>query len=141
MGGGTRHTGRRNGVPVVHHTLRARTQTGMAVLGEGPLAKSPMECPLHLFIERARFVTLHHTFDGILQADMAILDEIDSGLDIDALRDVAKAVNALKGEETGVLMVTHYKVRYAQRDGGVRCLNRMAAYQARSGHIHWLHPT
>lgn len=41
---------------------------------------------------------------------MAILDEIDSGLDIDALRDVSKAVNALKGINTGVLMVTHYKV-------------------------------
>ncbi|KAG2491944.1 hypothetical protein HYH03_009677 [Edaphochlamys debaryana] len=46
---------------------------------------------------------------AVLEADMAILDEIDSGLDIDALRDVAKAVNQLKSEETGVLMVTHYK--------------------------------
>lgn len=44
------------------------------------------------------------------QADMAILDEIDSGLDIDALRDVAKAVNQLRSDDTGVLMVTHYKV-------------------------------
>lgn len=41
---------------------------------------------------------------------MAILDEIDSGLDIDALRDVAKAVNALRRPDSGVLMVTHYKV-------------------------------
>ncbi|EFJ47262.1 iron-sulfur cluster assembly protein [Volvox carteri f. nagariensis] len=46
---------------------------------------------------------------AVLEADMAILDEIDSGLDIDALRDVAKAVNQLKNEDTGVLMVTHYK--------------------------------
>lgn len=46
---------------------------------------------------------------AVLEADMAILDEIDSGLDIDALRDVAKAVNALKKGDTGVLMVTHYK--------------------------------
>jgi Fe-S cluster assembly ATP-binding protein len=44
------------------------------------------------------------------QAKMAILDEIDSGLDIDALRDVAKAVNALKRPDSSVLMVTHYKV-------------------------------
>lgn len=43
---------------------------------------------------------------------MSILDEIDSGLDIDALRDVSKAVNALKTKETGILMVTHYKVRH-----------------------------
>ncbi len=46
-----------------------------------------------------------------LQSDMSILDEIDSGLDIDALRDVAKAVNTLRTQDTGVLMVTHYKVR------------------------------
>lgn len=41
---------------------------------------------------------------------MAILDEIDSGLDIDALRDVANAVNGLRNEQTGILLVTHYKV-------------------------------
>mmetsp|Transcript_1019 Transcript_1019/g.1650 ORF Transcript_1019/g.1650 Transcript_1019/m.1650 type:complete len:286 (-) Transcript_1019:1070-1927(-) len=46
---------------------------------------------------------------AVLEADMSILDEIDSGLDIDALRDVAKAVNALKTKESGVLLVTHYK--------------------------------
>ena len=46
---------------------------------------------------------------------MAILDEIDSGLDIDAVRDVAKAVNALKRPDSGVLMVTHYKVRLMLR--------------------------
>jgi hypothetical protein len=42
---------------------------------------------------------------------MSILDEIDSGLDIDALRDVAGAVNGLKRPTNSVLMVTHYKVR------------------------------
>ena len=41
---------------------------------------------------------------------MSILDEIDSGLDIDALRDVAAAVNGLKKPGNSVLMVTHYKV-------------------------------
>lgn len=46
---------------------------------------------------------------AVLEAEMAILDEVDSGLDIDALRDVAKAVNGLRKPETGVLMVTHYK--------------------------------
>ena len=40
---------------------------------------------------------------------MSILDEIDSGLDIDALRDVAAAVNGLKRADTGLLMVTHYR--------------------------------
>ncbi len=46
----------------------------------------------------------------IFQADLSILDEIDSGLDIDALRDVSTAVNALKREDSATLMVTHYKV-------------------------------
>ena len=44
------------------------------------------------------------------QADVAVLDEIDSGLDIDALRDVADAVNGLKRPNSATLMVTHYKV-------------------------------
>lgn len=46
-----------------------------------------------------------------LEAEAAILDEIDSGLDIDALRDVSVAVNGLKKDrpDMAVLMVTHYK--------------------------------
>lgn len=46
---------------------------------------------------------------AVLEADVAILDEIDSGLDIDALRDVASAVNGLKKPENCLLMITHYK--------------------------------
>eukprot|EP00798_Chlamydomonas_sp_ICE-L_P014583 gene14583-20630_t len=46
---------------------------------------------------------------AVLESDMSILDEIDSGLDIDALRDVATAVNGLRRPDSGVLMVTHYK--------------------------------
>ncbi|KAJ8756360.1 hypothetical protein K2173_025172 [Erythroxylum novogranatense] len=45
---------------------------------------------------------------AVLGADMAILDEIDSGLDIDALKDVAKAVNGLLTPKNSVLMITHY---------------------------------
>ena len=41
---------------------------------------------------------------------MSILDEIDSGLDIDALREVATAVNGLRTDRTATLMVTHYQV-------------------------------
>ena len=39
---------------------------------------------------------------------MSILDEIDSGLDVDALRDVSKAVNGLLTPRKSVLMITHY---------------------------------
>ena len=39
----------------------------------------------------------------------AILDEIDSGLDIDALKVVAKGVNSMRGEKFGALIITHYQ--------------------------------
>ncbi|KAM1369547.1 hypothetical protein ACFX2I_040017 [Malus domestica] len=45
---------------------------------------------------------------AVLGAELAILDEIDSGLDVDALRDVAKAVNGLLTPTNSVLMITHY---------------------------------
>jgi Fe-S cluster assembly ATP-binding protein len=44
-----------------------------------------------------------------LRPEIAILDETDSGLDIDALRVVADGVNALTGPELGVLIITHYQ--------------------------------
>jgi Fe-S cluster assembly ATP-binding protein len=44
-----------------------------------------------------------------LKPDIAILDETDSGLDIDALRVVADGVNALTGPDLGVLVITHYQ--------------------------------
>ena len=45
----------------------------------------------------------------VLGAELAILDEIDSGLDVDALQDVAKAVNGLLTPTNSVLMITHYQ--------------------------------
>jgi Fe-S cluster assembly ATP-binding protein len=44
-----------------------------------------------------------------LKPEIAILDETDSGLDIDALRIVSDGVNALAGSELGVLVITHYQ--------------------------------
>ena len=44
-----------------------------------------------------------------LDPEIAILDETDSGLDIDALRIVASGVNALAGPDLGVLVITHYQ--------------------------------
>nr|BAL58057.1 Fe-S cluster assembly ATP-binding protein SufC [uncultured Chloroflexota bacterium] len=46
---------------------------------------------------------------AVLQPEIAILDETDSGLDIDALRIVANGVNALMGPNLGVLVITHYQ--------------------------------
>ncbi|MCY3505658.1 MAG: Fe-S cluster assembly ATPase SufC [Chloroflexi bacterium] len=46
---------------------------------------------------------------AMLQPRMAVLDETDSGLDIDALRTVADGVNALMHENMGLLLITHYQ--------------------------------
>ncbi|HET6437963.1 MAG TPA: Fe-S cluster assembly ATPase SufC [Anaeromyxobacter sp.] len=46
---------------------------------------------------------------AVLEPRLAILDEIDSGLDIDALQIVARGVNALRRPDRSVLLVTHYK--------------------------------
>ena len=46
---------------------------------------------------------------AVLNPKYAILDEIDSGLDIDALQVVAKGINALANDDRGILMITHYQ--------------------------------
>jgi Fe-S cluster assembly ATP-binding protein len=46
---------------------------------------------------------------AMLKPRIAILDETDSGLDIDALRIVAEGVNAFAGSEMGILIITHYQ--------------------------------
>ncbi|MCP3760848.1 Fe-S cluster assembly ATPase SufC [Domibacillus sp. A3M-37] len=44
-----------------------------------------------------------------IEPKIAILDEIDSGLDIDALKVVSKGINKMRGEDFGCLMITHYQ--------------------------------
>ncbi len=56
--------------------------------------------------EKKRFDILQMS---VLQPEMCILDETDSGLDIDALRHVADGVNAMRNEARGFLMITHYQ--------------------------------
>jgi Fe-S cluster assembly ATP-binding protein len=56
--------------------------------------------------EKKRFEALQM---AVLEPSFAILDETDSGLDIDALRIVADSVNALRAPERGMLVITHYQ--------------------------------
>jgi len=46
---------------------------------------------------------------AILEPSFAVLDETDSGLDIDALKVVAKGVNTIRGPGIGILLITHYQ--------------------------------
>ncbi len=65
--------------------------------------------------EKKRLETLQmHMF----QPRLAVLDETDSGLDIDALKVVAEGIEALRGPDVGILLITHYEriLRYVQPD-------------------------
>ncbi len=55
---------------------------------------------------------------AVLEPTLAILDETDSGLDIDALQTVARGVNALRREDRSLLLITHYQrlLRYIEPD-------------------------
>src|SRR6266511_4196415 len=46
---------------------------------------------------------------AVLEPQYAVLDETDSGLDIDALKTVAHGVNSLRGPDLGILLITHYQ--------------------------------
>jgi Fe-S cluster assembly ATP-binding protein len=56
--------------------------------------------------EKKRFEALQMS---VLEPRFAILDETDSGLDIDALKIVAENVNALRAPDRGLLVITHYQ--------------------------------
>ncbi|MDX9861000.1 MAG: Fe-S cluster assembly ATPase SufC [Rhodospirillales bacterium] len=55
---------------------------------------------------------------AVLDPKLAILDETDSGLDIDALRIVSEGINALRGPDRAIVMITHYQrlLDYVQPD-------------------------
>ncbi len=107
--------------------LRLAYNEKMKHLGEEEL--DPLEFNDYL-IERAKIVEMDSSFfkrsvnEGfsggekkrneilqmaVLNPTLAILDETDSGLDIDALRIVAEGVNKLRSTENGIILVTHYQ--------------------------------
>lgn len=55
---------------------------------------------------------------SLLEPELAVLDETDSGLDIDALKTVAEGINATRSPERGFLLITHYQriLNYMQPD-------------------------
>ncbi len=83
-----------------------------------------------MLIEKMQMLKMDHSFAGrylnegfsggekkraeilqmaMLQPEIAILDETDSGLDIDALKIVSEGVNVLRAQNVGVLLITHYQ--------------------------------
>jgi len=118
----------RNTYNAIHHPKQAAAEEsggGMPKYTGIPLAKfrKLMEEKMDL-LRMDRSMAARYVNDGfsggekkrlemlqmaIIAPQMAILDETDSGLDIDALRNVAEGINATLSPEMGVLMITHYQ--------------------------------
>ncbi|HEU5324302.1 MAG TPA: Fe-S cluster assembly ATPase SufC, partial [Candidatus Limnocylindria bacterium] len=116
----------RNIYNAVHHPKPAEAEGEAATKYTGiPLAKFRrlMEEKMALLRMDPSFATryVNEGFSGgekkrlemlqmaVLAPEMAILDETDSGLDIDALKNVAEGINASLSPEMGVLLITHYQ--------------------------------
>jgi Fe-S cluster assembly ATP-binding protein len=106
--------------------------------------------------------SLNHGFSGgekkrneilqmaVLEPTLSILDETDSGLDIDALRVVAKGVERLKRKDNAIILITHYQrlLNYIQPDhvhiiteGRItRSGDKTLAHELEEKGYRWLHP-
>ncbi len=84
--------------------IRARIDEAAALLGAGRFLDRPVNEGLSGGEKkRSEIFQL-----AVLAPSVAVLDEIDSGLDIDAVREVAEAVERMRGPDIGVLLITHY---------------------------------
>ena len=84
--------------------LRSRVDEVAALLGTGPFLDRPVNEGLSGGEKkRSEIFQL-----AVLAPSVAVLDEIDSGLDVDAVREVAEAVERMRGPDIGVLLITHY---------------------------------
>jgi Fe-S cluster assembly ATP-binding protein len=98
--------GNGGGADVSGREFRALLKEGMAMLKMDPSFASRYVNDGFSGGEKKRLEILQM---ALLKPEVAILDEPDSGLDIDALRIVAEGVNQLLGPELGVLVITHYQ--------------------------------
>jgi len=116
-------------VPGVNNAdfLRMACNAKRKAAGESELDRDAFEEILAAAIARAeapqswRDRELNHGFSGgekkrneilqmfVLDPKLAVLDETDSGLDVDALRTVARGINAFRREDKAVVLITHYQ--------------------------------
>jgi Fe-S cluster assembly ATP-binding protein len=100
-------------VPVREFMTRLKTEMAALGVDESFLQRSVNEG--FSGGEKKRFEILQA---ALLRPQIAVLDETDSGLDVDALKVVAEGVNRLTGPDLGVLIITHYTriLRYIRPD-------------------------
>jgi Fe-S cluster assembly ATP-binding protein len=92
-----------NDVPVRQFMTQLREQMKLLEMDEKFLSRSVNEG--FSGGEKKRFEILQM---AMLKPEIAVLDETDSGLDVDALRIVSEGVNRMSGPDLGVLIITHY---------------------------------
>jgi Fe-S cluster assembly ATP-binding protein len=105
------------GIRLAELVRQAATERGLADAGfEGRMAEAAARFDMTRFLDRS----INDDLSGgekkrseifqmaLLGPKIALLDEIDSGLDIDAVKQVAEAVETMRSPEVGVLMITHY---------------------------------
>jgi len=100
-------------VPVRQFMVRLREEMKALQMDEGFLSRNVNEG--FSGGEKKRFEILQMS---LLKPQIAVLDETDSGLDVDALRIVSEGVNRLRGPDLGALIITHYTriLRYITPD-------------------------
>lgn len=116
-------------VPGIANTtfLKACVNAKRKALGQEPMSDEDFKIFLKQKMEKVsakadfEFRNLNEGFSGgekkrneilqmaVLEPSYAILDETDSGLDIDALKIVAESVNALRSQDNAVILITHYQ--------------------------------
>ena len=114
MGGGCFEGG--NITPAAEFNIYVDPHAAAVVFGAGiPITMMPLDVTHKALTTEKRNEALQML---VLEPRLAVLDETDSGLDIDALRIVAGGVNALRDSTRGILMITHYQrlLDYIQPD-------------------------
>ena len=105
--------GEKNDLPIPQFLKLLKEKTGLLEVDEGFLKRSVNEGFSGGEKKRLEMLQMH-----MFQPRFAVLDETDSGLDIDALQTVAMGIEALRSPDIGILLITHYEriLRYVHPD-------------------------
>ena len=105
--------GEKNDMPIPQFRKMLKEKTKLLEFDDSFLSRSLNEGFSGGEKKRLEMLQMH-----MFQPRFAVLDETDSGLDIDALKTVAQGIEALRGPEVGILLITHYEriLKYVQPD-------------------------
>jgi Fe-S cluster assembly ATP-binding protein len=105
--------GEKNDMPIPQFRKLLKEKTGLLEVDDAFLTRSVNDGFSGGEKKRLEMLQMH-----MLQPTFALLDETDSGLDIDALQTVAQGIEALRSPDIGIVLITHYEriLRYVHPD-------------------------